>query len=430
MFKKKFPADFLWGTATSSHQVEGDNINNNWHLFEQKEGNILDNAKSGKASCHYELFEQDFQYARQLNNNAHRFSVEWSRIEPREGFFDEAELNHYKEVLISLEKYNMQPMLTLHHFTDPIWVTEQGGWENPRTVKNFIRFVAYVVKELKDYVKFWITINEPLVYIHQGYITGTFPPGNIWDIEKGMLVFVNMIKAHAGAYKTIHDMDKEAQVSIASHFAIFDPSNRLNPLDHLMTAYYNHFINYSFINSIMSGKVRLILPDKKFPFFTIRKFDIPDIKNTLDFIGLNYYTRYFVNSARFGEMETKEDSPKNDLGWEIYPEGIYRALLNLKKYKLPIYITENGTPDKNDKFRKQFIVDHLNYVLDAIKKGIDVKGYFYWSLMDNFEWHKGYQHFGLLKINFDEFSSERHLTRGAEAYAEIARNNALNNDNS
>lgn len=421
----KFPADFLWGTATAAHQVEGDNINNDWYLFEQIDGNILNNIKSGKAVRHYEFFEQDFDYAKQLNNNAYRFSIEWSRIQPKEDIFDKNETEHYKKVLISLKKHGLEPMVTLHHFTNPIWIKDQGAWENEKTVNDFIKFVAYVVNEFKEYVNLWITINEPQVYIYQGYILGGFPPAYKWEMKKGVMVFVNMIKAHAGAFKVIHSMDKTAKVSIATHFSLFDFSNYWNPIEWILTCYFNHFINHAFLQGVLTGKIRLLLPDKKFPFLSLKKINLNDIKNTLDFIGLNYYTRFCVKSNDPGNFTVKQDAIKNDLGWEIYPEGIYRALLSLKKYNLPIYITENGVADKEDKIRSNFIIEHLKYVLKAIEKGVNVKGYFHWSLMDNFEWNKGEQHFGLLKVDFLSPNKERTFTKGAEIYAEIAKNNGI-----
>ena len=424
----KFPPDFLWGTATSAHQVEGDNTNNDWYLFEQTEGNILNNTKSDKAVRHYEFFEQDFDYAKQLNNNAYRFSIEWSRIEPQKGVFNKEETEHYKKVLIALKKHDITPMVTLHHFTNPIWIKEQGGWENEKTAEDFVSFVNYIVNELKDYVNLWVTINEPQVYIYQGYILGGFPPAYKWEMEKGVMVFVNMIKAHAGAFKVIHNMDKNAKVSIATHFSLFEPSSKWNPIEWILTFYYNYFINHSFLQSLLTGKIRLLLPDKKFPFLSFKKFNLNDVKNTLDFIGLNYYTRFLVKSNDPTNFAVRQDALKNDLGWEIYPEGIYRALMNLKKYNLPVYITENGIADKEDSLRPKFIIDHLKYVFNTIKKGVNLKGYFYWSLMDNFEWNKGDQHFGLLKVNFSSPNKERYFTKGAEIYSEIAKNNGFTDD--
>ncbi|MCK4781601.1 glycoside hydrolase family 1 protein [Candidatus Parcubacteria bacterium] len=387
----KFPNGFLWGSATSSHQVEGNNIHNDWWEAEQT-GKLK--YKSGKTCEHYNRYEQDFDLIKKLNQNAHRFSIEWSRIEPKEGEFNQKEIEHYRKVLLALKKRDIKIMLTLHHFATPLWLAKKGGWANPKVIFYFSRFAEKVFKEYQDLVDFWVTINEPfLVYAIYSYLLGIFPPQ-----KRNPILFLkvakNQIAVHKKIYNVFHKLNSDVKVGIAKHNSCVEPYFSKFPLDKLSAKLARYFGNEYFLNRI---------------------------KNHQDFIGLNYY---FHNKILFPFFTKNENKIVSNLNWEIYPKGIYYVLKELKKYKKPIYITENGLADSKDRLREDFIKDHLFWLHKAIEQGVDVRGYFHWSLMDNFEWAEGFSpRFGLIEVDYK--SMKRTIRPSALEYAKICKENQL-----
>lgn len=369
----KFPEGFLWGSATSSYQVEGGIENNDW-AASAREGKV---PPADRATNHYNLYEQDFDLAKSLGHNAHRFSIEWARVEPEEGKFNEEAIEHYRKVLEALRARGIEPFVTLYHWTLPIWFVEKGSWLNKKVPQVFSKYCEYVVSRLGDLAKFWITINEPEVFISQGYLKGIWPPfkKNIFQYFK---VAKNLISSHKASYNVIKKINPELQIGIAKNNIYFENLPVLR-----------YFWNFYFLNKI---------------------------KNHQDFIGLNYYFH-----RRFGGNENKEVT---DMGWEIYPEGIYHVLKELKKYQKPIYITENGLADSKDEKRAKFIKDHLRWAHRAIQEGVDLRGYLHWSLLDNFEWAHGFgPRFGLIEVDYQ--TMERHIRPSAWEYAKICRSNQL-----
>jgi len=369
--KLKFPKNFYWGTATSAYQVEG-GIRNDW----SEAGGKFD---AGIACDHYNRYEEDFDLAEQMNNNAHRFSIEWARIEPEEGRFNLKEIEHYRKVIKALRIRAMEPFITLYHWTTPIWFAKKGGWLNKKAIDYFTRYVKFVVENLPD-VKFWIVLNEPMVYISHSFIKGEWPlfKKNWFKAQK---VLKQLVKVHKKAYKIIHEISPDSQVGIAKMNIYFQ--GILKPIG-----------EYSW--------------NKKF---------LKAIKNYQDFVGLNYY----FSRAWFGGFLGEQ---KTDLGWGIYPKGIYYVLKDLKKYNKSIYITENGLADANDSRREDFIIQHLKWVHRAIKEEIDVRGYFHWSLIDNFEWDSRFEpRFGLIEIDYKTL--KRIPRPSSKVYAEICKNNAI-----
>lgn len=398
----KFPANFLWGTSTSAHQVEGGNFND-WTEWEKSESRIknlelsslikkygLENYISGRACDHYHLYEQDFDLARELGHNAHRFSIEWSRIEPEQGKFNQKEIEHYRKVLLALRERDLEPFVTLWHWTNPLWLFKKGGWANKQVVNYFERYTKIIVQELGDLIGFWVTLNEPMVHMSHGYLKGNFPPGqkSIFQTRK---VFNNLIKAHQAAYQVIHSQYPKAQVSIANLTNYFEPAHKWCPLEQLMTGLAHYFWNDRFLKKI---------------------------KNQLDYIGLDYY--FHNRIVWYPPFKKNLNQKTTDLGWEIYPEGIYYVLKYLAKFSKPIYILENGLADAKDKKRAKFIREHLYWTQKAIQEGIDVRGYFHWSLLDNFEWDKGFwPRFGLIEVDYQTL--ERKPRPSAYLYAQICR---------
>jgi beta-glucosidase len=413
MKKLQFPENFLWGAATSSHQVEG-GTNNQWSEWEKKNAERLagearkkwqpwqqeqfpemfqkENYISGQACDHYNRFEQDFDIAKELGHNAHRFSIEWSRIEPEEGKFDEKEIEHYRNVLLALRAREIEPFVTLWHWTEPVWFNESGGWNNKKSPEYFARFVEKVVVEYKDLVKFWVVVNEPNVSMGFGYFLGTQPPA-----KKGAVNFLggyrNLFSAFEKATITIRKIDKNAEIGVAN--SITDYQAKIFPVLNSFIVWTIEFFSRYFLRKAISH---------------------------CTFIGCNYYSRYVVS---FSEKEIAQEK-RNDLGWEIYPEGISNVLKSLKKYSLPIYITENGLADAKDEKREKFIQDHLYQIHEAIAEGVDVRGYLHWSLLDNYEFPdvRGFwPRFGLVEVDFK--TQERRIRPSALEYAKICKSNVL-----
>ena len=420
--KLSFPQDFLWGAATSSHQVEGNNENNDWWQWEAS-GKV--GEPSGIACDQWRLYKNDFKLAKSLNHNAHRFSLEWSRIEPEEGKFSTEAISHYREVIKELRSLGLEPIVTLNHFTLPLWFYKKGGWLGERSDRIFARFVERVVKELGENVRYWLTINEPVGNINSAYIAGKWPPGER-STSKAAKVFVAMLRAHCLAYKTIHRIYKEKrwltpEVSLSHFTVLYKPCRTSSLLDNISAASRNYYVNKLFIDSLMSGWC--IAPGMPLARLPARR--------SLDFIGINYYSRdyiHFDGSGIFGDVcslaHHKDSGKRNFLNWEIHPKGIYEILTQFKRYGLPILVTENCTCAKDDNDRIDFIKAHLKEVARAINEGTKVFGYLHWSLLDNFEWAHGYgPRFGLVEVDYK--TQQRIVRPSARVYANIIANRAV-----
>ena len=404
-----FPDGFFWGTSTAAHQVEGNNTNSDWFRFEQRPGAIKTGDSSLVACDHYNRFRSDFEMLRQLNNNAHRLSIEWSRIEPEPGRFDAAQLRHYREVLEALHDNGLTPMLTLHHFTSPTWFAGRGGWTSPGSAEVFLRFAVRVLAELGDLVDLWCTLNEPNIYAYMGWVDGEFPPARRMDFAGMYRVLANMRTAHELVYHHIKDAHPEAKIGLAHHKWLMIPANRRLRRDRL------------------AARAAQFTTDR-WPVGRGR-FE-PVVEASCDFIGLNHYSgslcafdprrplEYFIR------RENPQGVPLNDFGWPIAPHLMRSVLNQLKIYGKPIYITENGIAAADDSVRRDFILDVLREVWNAIQDGTDVRGYFHWTSMDNFEWARGYSmRFGI--IDCDRNTLERTPKPSASVYAEIAGANCL-----
>ena len=404
---KKFPEGFLFGAATSSHQVEG-GLSNDWTEWEKankdrlaaqarKKWNYLrnwneierlatnpENYISGKAADHYNRFEEDFKIAKDLGHNATRFSIEWSRIEPEEGKFDQKEIEHYKNVVETLRKLGIEPFVTLWHWPIPIWLRDKGGWQNKKIVDYFVRYVETIVSQIPE-VTFWITLNEPEIYVTNSYLTGVWPPQKKNPIAY-LSVLHNLIQAHNTTYSAIKKINSRLSVGIVTNNLYFEAyQNKL----------FNRLLKRAFdwwFNCYLLGK----------------------ISNYQDFIGINYYVHQRIDYR----LAKNENIKVSDLGWELYSEGIYHVLKDLERYKKPIYITENGLADAHDTQRAWFITESLKNVLKAIDGGVDVRGYLHWSLLDNFEWDKGFwPRFGLVEVDYKTYG--RQIRESAFVYKKI-----------
>jgi beta-glucosidase len=400
----KFPDHFLWGASSSAHQHDGGTIND-WARWEAKGGNrVEENAVSGRTADHWNRYTDDFVFLSQMNLNCYRFAISWARVEPTQGNYDETALAHYDDVFADLKKRGITPMITLHHFTNPLWVADMGGWKSRQTVKAFERFAMMIVERYGAQVSFWLTINEPTIESSLAYMYGIWPPGEKNPLST-LRVLNNLLRAHNDLYSSIHTLYSQKgwpkpSVSFAHHMFDMVPATN-SPINRFITRLYLLFTNdYCHIRT----------------------------KKRLDFIGLNYYfhkeLRFKLGGSGGIFDEAGSGGKTSDLGWEIYPKGLSNLCLRLKKYDLPIYITENGLADQNDTQRANFIVSHLAELHRAIEQGADVRGYIHWSLLDGFEWEHGFRgSYGLVKVNFDTL--ERTLRPSAKVYGLVAKTNIL-----
>jgi beta-glucosidase len=417
----RFPPGFLWGTATSAHQVEGNNTNNDWWEWEKEAGHIRDGHRSGLACDWWNHAETDFDLARGMGQNAHRLSLEWSRIEPREGEWDDDAIARYRQMLAGLRERGLEPMVTLHHFTNPLWLVEKGGWETEAVVPLFERYVTKVAESLGDLVELWSVLNEPNIYAILSYAGGRWPPGNN-SLSLAFKVLRNMLLAHGRAYQVIHRLHPRAQVGIAHAMRVFDPARPSSRLDRWAAWMPDYIFNRLTLTALTEGVLA-------FPLALHRQ--VPELVDSADFLGINYYSRDMVafDASRpgqlFGRRFYPDGAEMSDGGYgEVYPEGLYRLLKRVATYGKPIYITENGLPDEDDDQRPRFLLTHLAAMHRAMEEGVPVKGYFHWSLVDNFEWAEGWTlRFGLIALDVE--TQERTIRHSGQLYREICETGAI-----
>ncbi|MBD3263885.1 MAG: family 1 glycosylhydrolase [Candidatus Omnitrophica bacterium] len=397
----KLPDSFLWGASLSAYQCEGGNFDSDWRFWEEEKGL----EKAGRACNHYELFREDFHRARKLGLNSLRISFEWSRLVPEENYFCSESINHYSEVIDELLKLGLKPVVTLHHFTNPLWFTKKGGWEVSGNIDYFLSYTRYIVESLKDKVPVWLILNEPLVYIYKGFLEGSWPPG-CKSLSRAKKVYNNMIRAYILAFdeiKKIYSEEfQEPQVSLAKHMRYFSGCGCFP----------------AFFNSFIAG-----VRDK---LFNTDGLSYLASKGKMDFIGLNYYCREYDRfSFPLGrECDCRQRGRKNYMGWNIYPQGLYKILKRMKEFGLPVIITENGSAEAKNSFYADFLLEHLRSLGRALLAGVDIRGYFWWSLIDNFEWDKGFSpRFGLFEVVYSDFSRRRRDF--AELYSEICKSNKI-----
>jgi beta-glucosidase len=427
----RFPAGFLWGAAASAHQVEGRNTANDWWRFEHRKGAIRGDRCSGDACRHWEFYDEDFARAAADGHTAHRLSFEWSRLEPRRGQFDPGAVAHYHDVLASLRRHGLTPIVTLHHFTNPLWVADAGGWEVRDTVDRFESFVRFMANEFGSEVDWWCTVNEPEVYAFRGWSEGVWPPA-VRDESRALSVIANLLEAHGRAYRVLKSEDRAdadrdgnpVRVGFAKHYAQLEPLRPWNPLDRLQAYFENRVFIEAVERATIDGTIDLAIPGAR----PVRR-NLPELKGALDWYGLNYYTRWMVRSLSPEPHVARPGSPRTDLDWEIWPEGFEQALTHAGKLGLPVLVTENGFADEHDAFRPRAIVAFVEAMHRAVSSGVRVLGYLHWSLLDNFEWSDGFNgRFGLYAVDFDRPERPRTRRASAEVLARIARANALTAD--
>lgn len=398
--------NLLLGAASAATQIEGGDQNNNWYGW-YRQGYIKDDADPSVATDHYSRWREDLDLMSEMGIQCYRLGVEWSRVEPRDGVFDETAIAHYREEIQALLDRGIKPLLTLHHFNNPLWLEERGGFAERDNITCYLLYVRKMVESVGDLVSEYITINEPNVYAFNSYFEGIWPPGkkSLLDMSR---VMTNLAAAHIEAYglirKTRLQMGfKDTKVGFANHLRSFAPRDPSNPVHRFWASRVEQIFQGSLTRAMCLG--RTAFPIGKHPAIVPGRY--------CDFHGVNYYTRSTVSGPADG---VAGGCPVNDLGWEIYPEGIVEAAQ--KVYSLlprPIYITENGTCDNMDVFRARYIAEHLQAVCAS---ELPIERYYHWCFCDNWEWVEGFTaRFGLVHVDFD--TQERTVKRSGEFYRRV-----------
>lgn len=420
--------NFLWGVSIAEYQNSGEENtgDSNWTQWEKTKfpngkEHISKGQRSGKSCDFWNLYKQDINLIKNLGLNSLRFSIEWSRIEPQEGQFDEEALKHYDDLCTELINSGITPLITLHHFTHPTWFEKMGAFENEENIKYFIRFSKKVFERLSNKVTLWCTINEPNIYAFQGYIRGVFPPGRT-NILLAAKVLRNLMVTHSYTYDALKNMPngQKCQIGFVHQYLEFQGYSNWNILENTPGFFLNYFLNTAILHYCKTGYFKLGLP-------ILLNYEFKDSKNQtpMDFIGLNYYSRAVLKS----QLSLVEpiiptcypDEIMTDMPYAIYPQGLYFKIKEVSKIGVPIYITENGIADQLDNKREFFINQYLGSLIKAKKDGYDVRAYFHWTLMDNDEWDKGRDmKFGLYSHNPE--TQERTLKEGAKHYANFIKN--------
>ncbi len=439
----KFPNKFYWGTATAAFQIEGHPEEylgklSDWSEWIDRKDKVLDPSGDGRAVEHYQHMVEDVQLMRDMNTNSYRFSFNWARLHRGPGQFDENTLQFYSNLLDELmgkePGKRIQPFATLVHFVIPNWLAKEGGWENPKTALEFSNFARFLAEKFSHRIKYWMTHNEPNIFLGFGYESGIWPPGKENDFFAYLRAYQGLLVGHQFAYKAIKEVNSEAQIGFAQNLYSYEPYDELmNPetisepnwkkMDAVPNIIRKQLHNHAFIESCAE-------------------------LDALDFLGVNYYTRFSyalnpkakdpanpeLDATVWGDLKQLK-SKTNALGWELYPRGLYKALTDKRLKSLigdtPVFITENGycqieTKEKDieDPERIKFIHNHLVYLHKAITEGVNIRGYFYWSLLDNFEWALGMKpRFGLIHVDHETY--QRSPKASSKFYAEIAKNNSL-----
>jgi beta-glucosidase len=430
---------FLWGVATSSHQIEGGNSANDWWAWELA-GNIESGEVSGSATDHRNRFEEDLRNAASLGLNTYRFSIEWSRLEPFEGHWDQEAFDWYGRIISLCEQLGLMPMVTLHHFTLPKWLADKGGVTYEHFADRFKGYVRKVALTFGSRVPLWCTVNEPMLLVIGAYMGAIMPPArsNPKQVAAGHR---GMLKAHVVAYDTLHKTithregpwkDVPLQVGFAHNMIDFQPLHRFSVREWLMAKVFHRYYNMAWLRAVTGRRqnfgVWFVLPKP-------RQVWAARGRKTVDFIGINYYMKAYPcwgpqkeEGAQFVQFHnlplgirfSRAQDKVSDLGWPIHPRGLGKMIRLVARFGLPIYVTENGVADSRDQFRAQFIQDHVSEIARARSRGADVRGYYHWSLLDNFEWIKGFgPRFGLWAVDYS--TKERTPRASTQVYAQIVK---------
>ena len=407
----------LWGVAVSHYQVEGGDSCDwtEWEMAGKTRG-----GSCGTASGSWSRYEEDARLARAAGANAFRFSVSWSRVEPRRGTFDDSALLRYRRFTDALRALDIEPAVTLFHYTHPTWFHRDTPWTSTRSVDAFAAFARRTSEALGDSVRLYIPLNEPLVFLLAGFSGGSIPPG-LSSCRELRRVFDNLLAAHVAAAAVIRESNPQAAIGIAHNMMAFAPDRMQRPLDRLLARTADSTYNLGLIEAVSTGRWSFFLPPSA--LIRGRRDDLPA---SLDLFGVNFYSRLhlrFPGTERIiGDFAYRDRSGNGftDNGWEIVPQALGTLLDTAAHSGLPLVITENGIADAHDRFRAAFIRSHVAHMQFAISRGIPIHGYFHWSLIDNFEWLDGFApRFGLYEV--DRVTLERKPRPSIGTFRELGR---------
>ncbi len=402
------PEGMLLGVSTAATQIEGGNVNSNWNDW-YRQGRITDGTDPASGNDHWEYWQEDTRLLSQMGMEIYRFGIEWARIFPEEGKADEAAIDRYRQELLMLRKQGIRPLLTIHHFSNPMWFEKKGGWTRRENLQDYLDLVQLTAERFGDLVSDYITINEPNVYATNSYCFGLWPPGEN-SVVTTLKVLENMAYCHIRAYGILHETRKnmgygDTMVGAANHLRVFAPKSPKNPWHRLCCSLSEKLFQSLLLDAMILGKFSLPL----------RNFGKLPRGEYSDFHGLNYYSRSTVSSIGDG---VRENCPKNDLGWEIYAQGIEEcAAMLYDRLPRPIWVTENGTCDNSDRFRCRYLYDHLKVISQS---KLPFARYYHWCFCDNFEWIEGNSaKFGLVSI--DPETRKRIIKQSGDFYSSIIR---------
>jgi len=410
---------FLWGVATSAYQIEGAR-ENDWTAWEA-DGKLKPGATPcGEGSGHRRRWEADLRLLPTLGANAYRYSIEWSRIEPRPGEFDARALDLELRRVQLLGRLGIEPVVTLSHYTHPLWFWRGGGWESRDSVPRFARFAARMADALSPRVRIWVTLNEPVVLLLGGYLAGVIPPGHR-RFALAAKALEHMLAAHVEAVAAIRERDPGARALIAHNMLEFAPDRPGHAVDRRLTSEGRALYNTMLLEAVATGRVRWSFPGEGRAIFRVA--GLPEAN---DFVGVNYYSRVHLRfrglPGRVGEFFYRDRRGRGltQMGWEIHPEGFESVLSAAAEAGKPILVTENGVATGDDRVRSDFLREHVFVLAHARRAGLDVRGYFHWSLLDNFEWLEGLQpRFGLYEVDYATFRRRRRPS--ADLFAALGR---------
>jgi len=442
----RYPDNFLWGVAFSAHQTEGSTGGGeagDWWLYEHpapgKASPIANGDTADLAVDHWNRYPEDIRIAKSLGVNTVRTSIAWEKLEPAPGVFSTEAIAHYRQVLQTMRAQGLRPMIALHHFTHPQWFHDRGGWLSADSPAVFARYAKRVVSELGDLCELWITFNEPMVLVTMGYLKGEIPPLQA-SLDSAYEAAYQIARAHRMAAAAIHDAQGPGGIGLANSFQLYDPFDPGNPMDVRAADTLADLNNWAFVRGVLAQEMEFTIPEEVPSSHSFRReYPATDllpwqVHPSLDWVGVNYYARYLIRYEPTSPLRASwitPEGPVSDNGWAIYPAGLERILRQTaERFPLPLMVSENGLSDSSDSKRPGFIHEHLAAMDHAVfgsEQGpaLDVRGYYHWSLMDNFEWLSGYQYrFGLVEIDYRD-GLKRVPRPSARIYAdEIARRRA------
>lgn len=426
-----FPENFIWGTSTAGHQVEGGNQHSDWWSWEQQ-GWINDGTLSGRSVDYWNRYEQDHDLMNRLGYPAFRLGIEWARVEPQRGVFNREAIEGYRRILESLRAHGIRICLTINHWVLPYWVSRQGDWMNPRTLDDFERFGRHIVKEFGAFPHIWVTLNEPMVPAIAGNLMDYFPPQRR-SFKAYRNVSAGLLEAHARMYRVIHELaphhpdGQVPLVGVAHAYPWIEPwgtRGLRGCWERLAVRIARLFAYAAWDRSIVTGRAHLLHGGRS----------MPGLRDSYDYCGVNYYTRMTLkfDAKRRDQWwidahDVPENVEKTQMGWQIYPPGMYHTLQQVwQRFGKPILITENGIADDADLQRPRYLLTHLLQVHRALQEGIPVIGYFHWSFVDNYEWREGFsQKFGLVAVDHRDPELRRTPRPSARLFSDIIRENAI-----